>query len=172
MCARSGAYRPVRADLEFGAPSSPISHVWPMPLSPLACLPVTAPSFASSASTLCEGLQSPPEVAQSLFSNHPGPEAYRPIDSLPPTPSGPCQSQSGPDSDRVSISGGMYCYRRYVCWWLYRELVAPLPGELSQSRMYLLPFEDPHSRGMHLTPETPTYSMRGCGGLPADAGGV
>ena len=27
-------------------------------------------------------------------------------------------------------------------------------------------------RGMHLTPETPTYSMRGCGGLPADAGGV
>ena len=25
---------------------------------------------------------------------------------------------------------------------------------------------------MHLTPETPTYSMRGCGGLPADAGGV
>ena len=26
--------------------------------------------------------------------------------------------------------------------------------------------------GMHLTPETPTYSMRGCGGLPADAGGV
>ena len=28
------------------------------------------------------------------------------------------------------------------------------------------------NRGMHLTPETPTYSMRGCGGLPADAGGV
>ena len=28
------------------------------------------------------------------------------------------------------------------------------------------------SRGMHLTPETPIYSMRGCGGLPADAGGV
>ena len=27
-------------------------------------------------------------------------------------------------------------------------------------------------QGMHLTPETPTYSMRGCGGLPADAGGV
>ena len=27
-------------------------------------------------------------------------------------------------------------------------------------------------RGMHLTPETPIYSMRGCGGLPADAGGV
>ena len=27
-------------------------------------------------------------------------------------------------------------------------------------------------RGMHFTPETPTYSMRGCGGLPADAGGV
>ena len=27
-------------------------------------------------------------------------------------------------------------------------------------------------RCMHLTPETPTYSMRGCGGLPADAGGV
>ena len=29
-----------------------------------------------------------------------------------------------------------------------------------------------HLRGMHFTPETPTYSMRGCGGLPADAGGV
>ena len=28
------------------------------------------------------------------------------------------------------------------------------------------------NRGMHLTPETPTYSLRGCGGLPADAGGV
>ena len=27
-------------------------------------------------------------------------------------------------------------------------------------------------RGMHFTPETPIYSMRGCGGLPADAGGV
>ena len=35
------------------------------------------------------------------------------------------------------------------------------------SRNYLL-----LDRGMHLTPETPTYSMRGCGGLPADAGGV
>ena len=32
--------------------------------------------------------------------------------------------------------------------------------------------EESFYRGMHLTPETPTYSMRGCGGLPADAGGV
>ncbi len=27
-------------------------------------------------------------------------------------------------------------------------------------------------RGMHLTPEAPTYSMRAHGGLPAYAGGV
>ena len=40
---------------------------------------------------------------------------------------------------------------------------------LAWARTYLKKFG---FRGMHLTPETPTYSMRGCGGLPADAGGV
>ena len=32
--------------------------------------------------------------------------------------------------------------------------------------------EDIRNRGMHLTPEAPTYSMRAHGGLPAYAGGV
>ena len=49
---------------------------------------------------------------------------------------------------------------------MFRNLIPAL------SDQFHLVAPDYPGRGMHFTPETPTYSMRGCGGLPADAGGV
>ena len=56
----------------------------------------------------------------------------------------------------------------------YKEEQPILSVAIPRENLAQLNFEaiDCSDRGMHLTPETPTYSMRGCGGLPADAGGV
>ena len=50
--------------------------------------------------------------------------------------------------------------------------IPPIGSVYFGEQQVSLAFVNDRSRGMHLTPETPTYSMRGCGGLPADAGGV
>ena len=68
---------------------------------------------------------------------------------------------------------GGYHFPRH--WNLFTpETIARLSGECGFQLKAVRYGSSPVflNRGMHLTPETPTYSMRGCGGLPADAGGV
>ena len=55
------------------------------------------------------------------------------------------------------------------------RLLRWIPGSVlarEKHRFFRVAPKNRRDRGMHFTPETPTYSMRGCGGLPADAGGV
>ena len=76
-------------------------------------------------------------------------------------------------SDPSRFQGAVLSFYIDHPWKALKTCVVHLYGALDYDVFWVYNHEPKYiNRGMHLTPETPTYSMRGCGGLPADAGGV